>query len=142
VPERREVLGELSGYEERMRSLLLHRLAASGGEVEELAGRMPPRRLTRRIHERMQRLVEHEDLLRRAALARVQRDRFALAEVRAHIVGKNPLAILDRGYSIVESGGSVVRSAGELHPEDRVVLLMKDGRCSAVVEEITYDRDL
>lgn len=142
VPERREVLGELSGYEERMRSLLLHRLAASGSEVEDLAGRMHPRRLTRRIHERMQRLVEHEDLLRRAALARVQRDRFALAEVRAHIVGKNPLAILDRGYCIVESGGSVVRSAGELHPEDRVVLLMKDGRCSAVVEETTYDRDL
>ncbi len=142
VPERREVLQELRGYEERMGALLLHRLAASQSEVEDLRGRMHPRRLVRRIHERMQRLVEHEELLRRAALARVQRERSALAEIRANIVGKNPLAILDRGYCIVESGGRVVRSAGNLRPEDRVVLRMRDGRCRAVVEEITYDRDL
>ncbi|MCK9276491.1 MAG: exodeoxyribonuclease VII large subunit [Methanoculleus sp.] len=142
VPDRVEVLRELSGHRERMGALLLHRLAAAGSEVEDLRARMHPRRLARRVHERMQRLAEHEDLLRRSALARVQRKRSALAEVRADLAGKNPLAILDRGYCIVESGGEIARSAGDLSPGDRVVLRMKDGRCRAVVEDITYDRDV
>ena len=142
VPDRAEVLRELSGHRERMGALLLHRLAARGSEVEDLRARMHPRRLERRVHERMQRLAEHADLLRRSALARVQRDRSALAEVRADLLGRNPLAALDRGYGIVESEGRVVRSARDLHPGDRVVLLMKDGRCRAVIEEITYDEDL
>ena len=142
VPDRVEVLRELSGHRERMGALLLHRLAAAGSEVEDLRARMHPRRLERRVHERMQRLAEHEDLLRRSALARVQRKRSALVEVRADLLGRNPLAILDRGYCIVESGGEIARSAGDLSPGDRVVLRMKDGRCRAVIEEITYDEDL
>jgi len=103
---------------------------------------MHPRRLARRINERMQRLAEHEELLRRAALSRVQRERAALAEIRAGLAGHNPLAVLDRGYCIVEAGGKIVRSAGDLEPGKHVALRMKDGRASAVVEEITYDRDL
>jgi len=142
VPERREVLRELAGFEERMQALLRSRLAASQNEVEDLRGRMHPRRLARRINERMQRLAEHEELLRRAALARVQRERSALAEARANLEGKNPLAILDRGYCIVEAGGRIARSVGDLGPGDHVVLKMKDGRAKAVVEETSYDRDV
>ncbi len=142
VPDRQEVLRQLAGYGERTRSLLLHRLAASASEVEDLRGRMHPRRLARGVHERMQRLAEHEDLLRRAALARLARERAALAEVRADLAGRNPLAVLDRGYCIVESGKKVVRSARDLRPGDSVVLRLKDGACRAVVEETTYDRNV
>ena len=142
VPERREVLRELAGFEERMRSLLLHRVAAAAGEVEDLRERMHPRRLSRRINERMQRLAEHEELLRRAAAGRVQRERAALAEVRASLSGQNPLAILERGYCIVEADGRIARSAASLVPGERVTIRMMDGRAVAVVEEITYDEDL
>ncbi|MDN5339248.1 MAG: exodeoxyribonuclease large subunit [Euryarchaeota archaeon] len=142
VPERREVLRELAGLEERMRALLLHRLTAARDEVEDLRERMHPRRLARRINERMQRLAEHEDLLRRAAAARVQRERAALAEVRASLEGKNPLAILERGYCIVEADGRVVKNAASLSPGECVTIKMVDGRVSAVVEEITYDKDI
>ena len=142
VPDRQEVLRDLAGYEERMGALLSHRIDAAGREVEDLRARMHPRRLTRRIHERMQRLAEHEELLRRSALSRVQRERSALAEVRASLAGKNPLAILKRGYCIAESGGRIVKSAGDLSPGEHVVLRMKDGRCRAVVEDITHDKDV
>jgi len=142
VPDRLELLRDLAGQRDRMETLLIRRLDAAGREVEDLRARMHPRRLTRRINERMQRLAEHEELLRRAALSRVQRERSALAEVRARLEGKDPLAILERGYCIVESEGSIVRSAGDLSPGDRVVLRMKDGRCRAVVEEVDHDRDV
>lgn len=142
VPERREVLRELAGFEERMRSLLLHRVVAAASEVEDLRARMHPRRLSRRINERMQRLAEHEELLRRAAAGRVQRERSALAEVQASLSGQNPLAILERGYCIVEADGRIARSAASLAPGERVTIRMMDGRAVAVVEEITYDEDL
>lgn len=142
VPERREILREIAGCEERMRSLLLNRLSVATDEVEDLRERMHPRRLSRRINERMQRLAEHEELLRRAATARVQRERAALAEIRAGLLGQNPLAILGRGYCIVEAGGGVARNTASLTPGERVTIRMADGRASAVVEEITYDRDL
>lgn len=142
VPDREEVLREISGFRERMEALLLHRLAAARSEVEDIRGRMHPRRLSRRINERMQRLAEHEEMLRRAALARIQRERGALAEVRASLAGQNPLATLDRGYCIVEVNGRVARSVRDLTPADRVTLRMKDGRARAAVEEIMYDRDL
>lgn len=142
VPERREVLRELAGCEERMRLLVHNRLAASQSEVEDLRERMRPGRLARRINERMQRLAEHDDLLRRAAVARVQRERSTLAELRANLEGKNPLAILERGYCIIESGGRVVRSAASLEPGERVTIRTMDGRAVAVVEETTYDEDL
>lgn len=142
VPDREEVLRELRGCDERMRSLLFHRLAALQSEVGDLRGRMHPQRLVRRIHERMQRLAEQEEALRRAALARVQRERSTLAEVRADLSGKNPLAVLERGYCIVEADGRIARSARDLRPGGPVVLRMKDGRARAVVEEIRYDGDL
>jgi len=142
VPERREILREVAGCEERMRLYLLHRLSVAADEVEDIRERMQPRRLSRRINERMQRLAEHEDLLRRAAAARVQQERAALAEVRASLLGHNPLAILGRGYCIVEAGGEVVKDAASLTSGERVTIRMVDGRASAVVEEITYDRDI
>jgi len=142
VPDRQEVLREVYGYQERMQSLLLHRVRAAGEEVEDLRERMHPRRLARRVSERMQRLAEHDDLLRRAAAAGLERKRAALAQVRADLAGRNPLAVLDRGYSIVESDGKVVRSVHDLRPGDRVVLRMKDGTSRAVVEETKYDRDV
>ena len=141
VPERQEVLRELLGYEERMLSLVQHRLAAAQNDVDDLRERMHPRRLARRVHERMQRLAEMEERLERAAFGRLQRERSVLAELRTRLDAQNPLSVLERGYSIIEADGRVVRSARDLRPGARVALRMKDGRANAVVEEITYDRD-
>ena len=142
VPDRREVLQELEGYRARMEAILSRRIEASEGEVEDLRARMHPRRLERRIHERMQRLADHEDLLRRVALSRVQREHSRLARVRADLEGRDPLAILERGYCIVESGGRIVKDTEDLSPGERMVLRMRDGRCRAIVEEIIHDRDV
>jgi exodeoxyribonuclease VII large subunit len=141
VPERQEVLRELLGYEERMLSLVQHRLAAAQNDVDDLRERMHPRRLARRVHERMQRLAEMEERLERAAFGRLQRERTVLAELRTRLDAQNPLSVLERGYSIIEADGRVVRSARDLRPGARVALRMMDGRANAVVEEITYDRD-
>ncbi|MDV2480554.1 exodeoxyribonuclease VII large subunit [Methanoculleus sp. Wushi-C6] len=139
VPNREEVLRELSAHRERMGALLFHRVHTAAAEVEDLRGRMHPRRLTRKVNERMQRLAEHEDLLRRAATARLERERAALAEIRADLSGRNPLAVLDRGYCIAGSGGKVARSVRDLRPGDHVVLRFRDGACRVTVEETTYD---
>jgi len=142
VPERQEVLRELRGYEERMRSLVQQRLERAQSDVDDLRERMHPRRLARRVHERMQRLAEHQERLEKAALARLQRERSVLTELSTRLEAQNPLAVLDRGYCIIESDGRIARSARDLRAGEHVALRMKDGRANAVVEDITYDRDL
>jgi exodeoxyribonuclease VII large subunit len=142
VPDRREVLQEVRGYEERLRSLLLHRVTAAEREIDDLRERMHPRRLGRKIHERMQQLADHEELLRRASSARVQRERFALAEVGARLDGKNPLAILHRGYCIAEKEARIVKAIDDLSPGNRIVLRLRDGRCTAIVEKIDHDETI
>ncbi len=142
VPDRRDLLQEVRGYRDQMRSLLLQRLNSVEREVGELRMRMHPRRLARRIDERMQQLADRKGDLRRAAAARVRRDRLRLAEVRAQLEGKNPLAILDRGYCIAEKNGRVVKTARELSPGDRITLRMKGGRSGAVVEWMNRDEEV
>lgn len=142
VPDRQEVQQELSGYMTRMEALISRRIKVFESDIEDLRRSMHPRRLERRINERMQRLAEHEDILRRAALSRVQREHSRLAEVRATLSGRNPLAVLERGFCIVESAGRIARDLEDLSPGDRVVLCMRSGRCAVIVEEVIHDEDI
>jgi exodeoxyribonuclease VII large subunit len=142
VPDRRELLLEVRRHDERLVSLLSHRITSLEQEIGDLRERMRPGRLARKIHERMQHLADHEEGLRRAVAARLQRDRYALTEARARLEGKNPLAILARGYCITEVDGRIVKTTGDLSAGDRIVVRMRDGRCSAIVEEIDHDKEI
>ncbi|RXE57246.1 exodeoxyribonuclease VII large subunit [Methanoculleus taiwanensis] len=139
VPDRQELLKEAEGLAGRMQSHLLRRLAEKRREVEDLRARMHPARLGRRINERMQRLTEQEEHLRRAVTVRMERNRLHLAELRARIESRSHVAILRQGYCIAAKDGRVVRSVRELAPEDRITLCMQDGRSRVIVEDLDYD---
>jgi exodeoxyribonuclease VII large subunit len=108
-------------------------------EVDDLRCRMHPGRLSRRINERMQRLAEQEEQLRRAVSVRLQRDRLQLAELRARIESKSHMAILEQGYCIAAKDCRIVRSVREITPGDRLMLRMKGGRSRVIVESVDYD---
>ncbi|MFA5044152.1 MAG: exodeoxyribonuclease VII large subunit [Kiritimatiellia bacterium] len=106
-----------------------------------------PRHLVRRILERIERL--HAGLQRRAEnslrqeqqrvdelngrLARSMQawnhvQAMALARLETQLKGINPLAILKRGYSITfRPDGSVIKTAGQAHPGDRITTRVAQG---------------
>lgn len=57
-----------------------------------------------------------------------------LAEKAAALDGLSPLKTLSRGYSLVYSGGKLVKSADELSSGDRVDIRLSDGTVSAVID--------
>lgn len=52
----------------------------------------------------------------------------------------SPLAVLARGYSLVEKNGSVVFGVGEINPGDSVSLRFKDGTADANINSIKLSR--
>lgn len=60
----------------------------------------------------------------------------AFGKIIAKINALNPLAVLARGYSIVEKNGTVASSAAELNVSDTVTLRFSDGEADATVTGI------
>ena len=62
----------------------------------------------------------------------------SLSALAASLNGVSPLNILSKGYSICrDSMGNMIKDTVTLKLGDRISLQMRDGRASAVVDEIT-----
>ncbi len=104
-------------------------LAGLGRSREALA------RGTRRSLERhAQRLSHALERLRRAPALAVERRRARLDQSAARLRALSPRATLDRGYAIVRSGGSLVRSAASVTAGDAIAVEVADGSFGARVE--------
>lgn len=63
-----------------------------------------------------------------------QRLRVAAAQLN----GLNPLAVLERGFSVLQNpSGAVIRSAKEVAKEDTLEVLLRDGKVGVRVESVT-----
>jgi exodeoxyribonuclease VII large subunit len=57
-----------------------------------------------------------------------------VAVLKAHLDGKDPEAILQRGYAIVEYDGAIVRDAASVPPGARIAARLARGTLAARVE--------
>lgn len=83
-------------------------------QLEELRRRLLRSAPLRQINLARQRLDEADDRLRRVLATELRRRKEQVASAGARLEGLNPLAVLSRGYSIVQRGdGSVVSAPGQ-----------------------------
>ena len=83
-------------------------------QLEELRRRLLRSAPLRQIDLARQRLDEADDRLRRVLATELRRRKEQVASAGARLEGLNPLAVLSRGYSIVQRGdGSVVSAPGQ-----------------------------
>ena len=88
-----------------------------------------------------QRLDEDRRALDRAIARAVPARRTRAVAARRRLVALSPLAVLGRGYAIVEGADGHVRAdAARLEIGERVRLRLRDGRAGARVEEVERDR--
>jgi len=88
-----------------------------------------------------QRLDEDRRVLDRAIARAVPARRTRAVAARRRLVALSPLAVLGRGYAIVEGADGHVRAdAARLEIGERVRLRLRDGRAGARVEEVERDR--
>ena len=82
------------------------------------------------------------DRLERAFSGRIAREKLSLDGLEARLSGRNPLAVLGRGYCLVEREGTVVRSVREVSSEEKLRVRMADGRMDVVVKGVTREEKL
>ena len=142
VPDRAEIGRDLAGLRDRLRTGLMKRAVRGREVLEEVKIRLHPRRLQRRVDDLHERVVDADGRLRGGITRRVERGRLEFAGLQATLAAHSPLALLARGYCIVEKGGRPVRSAREIAREDRLRLRMKDGGGQVRVEEVYHDAEV
>jgi exodeoxyribonuclease VII large subunit len=83
-------------------------------------------------------LADREARLGRALAQRVERAQNRLAAAEARLAALNPLGVLGRGYAVVcdAETHAVVRSVRQAQPQQRLDVLLADGRLSATVEDV------
>ena len=88
----------------------------------------------RSLERDVQRLAATHDRLRRAPTLLLERRRAALEHTAGRLRALSPQATLNRGYAIVRTGESIVRSADAVEPGERIDVEVGDGRFGARVE--------
>ena len=132
APDRLEVAVRLGIAAGTMESVLRRRLDAARQSTQAAVQRIE-RRGPAMDRER-QRV---DDLSRRALAAVEHRTREATQQVGScvwRLRALDPFATLERGYAIVQRGGSIVSSVGQAHPGDALSVRLRDGSFGAHVD--------
>ena len=125
----------------RLEAALNEKLRLSQRSVTELAAavlRHDPRQELNAVRERLtQGRVRLERSLERVLRGAVT----GLHAMDARLQALSPLAVLDRGYALVQGAdGTLIRSAAQLSHGDRVTTQLSDGVFVSRVEETSTDR--
>ncbi|GIW80958.1 MAG: exodeoxyribonuclease 7 large subunit [Gemmatales bacterium] len=136
VPDCREELALLQRREQRLRSLMEHRLAFLRRKLDDIAQRRVFRLPLEMVREQERGLDELGVRLVRAEQRRLKERREQLQSWSARLESLSPLNILARGYSLTstEAGQRLLRDAKEVRPGDRILTRLHRGRIISKVE--------
>jgi exodeoxyribonuclease VII large subunit len=134
-----ERLQSVAEVESKLDDLTARAIRRRESTLREFVRRLDARDPSRRLAERARRLQAATLRLEPAARARLERGRQRLALAVAHLDGKNPEAILQRGYAIVTYADGIVRDSAAV-PEGAVIeARLARGTLSARVERKETD---
>ena len=124
----------------RMETAITEQLRRKQRDVSGLAAgvlRHDPRRQLASAHET---LAGYQSRLRRAVERGLDERRFANASLRGRLQSLSPVAVLQRGYALVQDeGGVVVRSAAQIAPGQTVQTRLGAGSFSSKIATVTPD---
>jgi exodeoxyribonuclease VII large subunit len=142
VQDRAVLLEQVRDLRLQMAGSLVSRIERAICELADLRDRLRPLRFARKIDERKQVTADAADRLERALKTRIEREQLILAGMKNSLEAQNPLAVLGRGYCIVEKKGSPVKSIASIAEQDRLDLKFSDGRSQVLVERVEHDRNV
>ena len=140
VPDRKVLLVRLGEMGVQLACSLRTRLVRATEEVDDLRDRLRPGKFARKLNEKKQGVADLSDRLGRAFANRVEKEHLLLAEMKAALDGRSPLAILARGFCVAEKEG-VIMKAANLVQGDRMRIRFYDGKSYVVVESVEREKD-
>lgn len=131
-----QALGQL---ESRLRAALRGQAASARARLDSLATRRVLRRPMEMVHQRAQALDEWSARAERAIRQRLARQRLLVDRCAGQLASLSPLAVLERGYSLTECNGRLVRDAATLHPGAELQTRFAHGQATSRVDRIVAD---
>jgi exodeoxyribonuclease VII large subunit len=120
--------------EYRIRDLLRRRLDRERRRLTELDGRLREMDLRIRFGQYHRRMDESRYRAAQAVGLQLAHARSRWQRAAAHLQQLSPLAVLERGYAIVETAeGHIVKSAAETPPDSNIRIRLHEGRLAARV---------
>jgi exodeoxyribonuclease VII large subunit len=131
---------ELQALQHRLAALhprarILAHKAALGELERRLLAEHPGRRIVRGAHE-IETLIARRDAAMHEAL---DERRSELGRLGAQMAALSPLAVLDRGYAMVQKDGAIVRDASQVRVHDRLRVRLAKGTLDVAVEAVDDD---
>jgi exodeoxyribonuclease VII large subunit len=125
-------LDELSSRLDRRTEALIREGRLRLQSAAESMRAIQPQRLIDMVRIQIDRTAER---LTGAARARIQFDTHNLTRLAERYQAVHPKQVLRRGFSVVECGGKLVRTAAEVQAGDTLAVTMSEGELRAVVKE-------
>lgn len=142
VPDRAELCNSLRETRKKMGSVLISKLDRAAHEIEDIRGRLSPSRLDKKIFDRREDLATRTEMMARAFVSKVEKEKLRLNAIKTAIEGRNPVNLLARGYCILEKDGRVVRSVTAINPGDSAVARLCDGKADLLIGKVYHDRKI
>ncbi len=137
TPHISELRGELRSALALMDGLLLSRLNEARRRLAEARFHLDRLSSWRQVQNDLQRLDELLDRLRRALAAGERLRRARLDGLQQRLTALNPLAVLQRGFAVVQSAdGRLLSSIRQVGLGDEVSVRLSDGYFGATVRQI------
>ena len=137
VPDRLELLNLLSGWRRGLEGLVLQDLKKRAADLDRLQKRRVMQSPLEPLNEKRMQLDYAVQRLARTGEGYLGERRTRLRALEAGLKAMSPLAVLDRGYSILtDEDGKSVGSAEDLEIGQTVRVRLRDGSAGAEIREI------
>jgi len=141
VPDQMELMGtilEIANRHETMMKALVADLRWQHNQSLNALARLSP---AHRVDTYRQRLDEILFRLNRSITTNLEKKHLQLGNLQQSLRSLNPTAVLNRGYAIVsrEKDGSIIKNAGQVHPDEVVNIKVSQGSLNARVTRINQE---
>jgi len=137
VPDRRETARQLSALAAQLRQQVRERLAAGEHRLQAMQTSYALKRPVLIIDQALQDLDRLQDTAQRSLTVRLERAGEQLNQLKQQLKILNPLAVLERGYSVISNAsGKVLTSVSQIAVKDQLRIRLHDGRLQTEVKSI------
>ena len=136
VPDQEELLHRISQLQLRNDAALEEKITRCKERLERYANAkvlLDPHAFTDKPYM----LLDHmNDRLNHALTRKNERAKSEFVALLAKLDALNPLKVMQRGFSVAEQNGTVIRSISQLNNNDRFTLALPDGKANCTVNSI------
>lgn len=135
VPDKKEIRDRLEYFSDRMKSILRYQI-----ETEKSKGQHLWQQLNRSMLSQLENsrsfLQVYQDKIQLAMQSQLEKENDKFRHWEKQLALLNPISVLERGYCVLESGKTRLRSIRQIKVKDQFKATLMDGELVATADEI------